>query len=116
MRVGEEPAIVAAAYINSYGKPEATKMYDIDSTIVSVDRQVSANGGTLGAIGKLKIDSPAETYAFDVQTNDAMENMAWLVNGNMLYSVDLETGAATGVGMIEGLDGDIRDITALPVM
>ena len=51
-----------------------------------------------------------------MQTNDAMENMAWLVNGNMLYSVDLETGAATGVGMIEGFEGDIRDITVLPVM
>ena len=30
MHVGEAPAIVAAAYINSYGKPEATKMYDIE--------------------------------------------------------------------------------------
>jgi hypothetical protein len=116
MHVGEEPAIVAAAYINSFGKPEATKMYDIDSTIVAVIQQVSPNDGTLGAIGKLGIDSPADTYAFDVQTNDAMENMAWLVNGNMLYSVDLETGAATGVGMIEGVDGDIRDITILPAM
>lgn len=116
MHVGEEPAIMAAAYINSYGKPEATKMYDIDSTIVAVIQQVSPNDGTLGAIGKLDIDSPSETYAFDVQTNAEMENMAWLVNGNMLYSVDLETGAATGTGMIEGVDSDIRDITILPAM
>ena len=107
MHVGEETAIVAAAYINSYGKPEATKMYDIDATIVAVIQQVSPNDGTLGAIGKLGIDDPADTYAFDVQTNEAMENMAWLVNGNMLYSVDLETGAATGVGMIEGVDGGV---------
>ncbi|MGY9046163.1 hypothetical protein P775_09115 [Puniceibacterium antarcticum] len=116
MHVGEAPAIVAAAYINSYGKPETTKMFDIDSTIVAVIQQVSPNDGTLGAIGKLGIDSPADTYAFDVQTTAEMENMAWLVNGNMLYSVDLDSGAATGVGMIEGIDGQIRDITVLPAM
>jgi len=116
MHVGEQPAIVAAAYINSYGKPEATKMYDIDATIVAVIQQVSPNDGTLGAIGKLGIDSPSDTYAFDVQTTEAMDNMAWLVNGNMLYSVDLDSGAATGVGMIEGVAGDIRDITILPAM
>ncbi len=116
MHVGEATAIVAAAYINSYGKPEKTKMFDIDSTIVAVIQQVSPNDGTLGAIGKLGIEAPAANYAFDVQTNAEMENMAWLVNGNMLYSVDLETGKATGAGEIKGLEGEIRDITILPAM
>ena len=32
MHAGEAPAIVAAAYINSYGKPETTAMFDIDAT------------------------------------------------------------------------------------
>jgi hypothetical protein len=116
MHVGEETAIVAAAYINSYGKPEATKMFDIDSTIVAVIQQTSPNDGTLGAIGKLGIETPADTYAFDVQTTAEMENMAWLVNGNTLYAVDLESGKATASGMIEGVDGEIRDITILPAM
>jgi len=114
MHVGETPAISAAAYINSYGKPESTAMFDIDSTIVAVIQQVSPNDGTLGAIGKLGIDAPEANYAFDIQTTDAMENTGWLVNGATLYSVDLETGAATAVGMIEGVDGMIRDITILP--
>ncbi|WP_119837747.1 DUF4394 domain-containing protein [Pseudooceanicola algae] len=116
MHVGEMPAIAAAAYINSHGKPESTAMFDIDSTIVAVIQQVSPNDGTLGAIGKLGIKDPADTYAFDIQTTEAMENTGWLVNGMTLYSVDLETGAATEVGAIEGVDGAIRDITILPAM
>nr|WP_205648528.1 DUF4394 domain-containing protein [Acuticoccus kandeliae] len=116
MHAGEEPAIVAAAYINSFGKPDSTAMYDIDSTIVALIRQTSPNDGTLAAIGKLGIDNPADAYAFDVQTTEDMTNTAWLVNGNTLYSIDLETGAATSVGMIEGVDGEVRDITILPAM
>lgn len=116
MHVGEKTAIVAAAYINSYGKPDSTSMFDIDSTIVAVIQQVSPNDGTLSAIGKLGIDDPAAEYAFDVATDSEGNNMPWLVNGNMLYSVDLETGAATGKGMIEGVEGTIRDITIMPAM
>jgi hypothetical protein len=116
MHVGETPAIAAAAYINSYGKPESTAMFDIDTTIVAVIQQVSPNDGTLGAIGKLGIDAPEANYAFDIQTTEGMENMAWLVNGTTLYSVYLETGKATEAGMIEGVDGMIRDIAILPAM
>lgn len=116
MHVGEMPAIAAAAYINSYGKPDSTAMFDIDSTIVAVIQQVSPNDGTLGAIGKLGLDAPATAYAFDIQTTADMENMAWLINDNTLYSVDLETGAATEAGVIEGVDGMIRDVAILPTM
>jgi len=116
MHVGERPAIAAAAYINSYGKPEKTAMFDIDATIVAVIQQVSPNDGTLSAIGKLGIDTPQDSYAFDIQTTEAMDNMAWLVNGMTLYSVDLTTGKAIETGMIEGLDAPIRDIAILPVM
>lgn len=116
MHVGETPMIAAAAYINSYGKPEKTAMFDIDSTIVAVIQQVSPNDGTLSAIGKLKIDAPAANYAFDVQTTAAMENWGWLVNGSTLYSVNLETGMATATGTLDGVEGEIRDIAILPAM
>ncbi len=56
MHEGETPAIVAAAYINSIGKPEATAMFDIDATIVALIQQVSPNDGTLKAIGKLGVE------------------------------------------------------------
>lgn len=116
MHAGEAPAIVAAAYINSFGKPEKTAMYDIDSTIVAVIQQTSPNDGTLAAIGKLGIDQPGDTYAFDIATDADMTNTAWLVTGGMLYEVDLKSGKATGKGTIEGAGGAIRDVTILPAM
>lgn len=113
MHTGEKPAIAAAAYTNSYGKPAKTAMYDIDATIVALIQQVSPNDGTLAAVGKLGIDA-AQTYALDIQTNAQGRNTAWLAAGDMLYTVDLETGKATGVGVIGGLPGALTDIAVMP--
>jgi hypothetical protein len=112
MHAGETPAIVAAAYINSYGKPEATAMYDIDATIVALIQQAPPNDGVLKAIGKLGIEGTAN-YAFDVATTSEMANTAYLVAGATLYTVALDSGAATAVGEISGTDA-IRDIAILP--
>jgi hypothetical protein len=111
MHEGETPAIVAAAYINSIGKPEATAMYDIDATIAALVQQVSPNDGTLGAIGELGVEG--SSYAFDIAATEALENTAYLVVDNVLHTVDLESGAATEVGAIEGVDGMISDIAIL---
>jgi hypothetical protein len=111
MHEGETPAIVAAAYINSIGKPEATAMYDIDATIAALVQQVSPNDGTLGAIGELGVEG--SSYAYDIAATEALENTAYLVVDNVLHTVDLESGAATEVGAIEGVDGMISDIAIL---
>lgn len=116
MHKGETPNIVAAAYTNSFGKPEKTAMYNIDATIVALIQQTKPNDGTLKAIGKLGIDNPASNYAFDIHTDEAGKNTAWLVNGNSLYTVNLETGAATKSGDISGVDGQLRAIAILPAM
>jgi hypothetical protein len=116
MHKGEAPNIVAAAYINSHGKPEKTGMYNIDATIGALIKQTKPNDGTLAAIGKLGIDGAAPTFAFDVQTTADGTNTAWLANGTKLYTVNLETGAATAAGEVTGATGAIRDITVLPAM
>ena len=116
MHKGEEPNIVAAAYINSYGKPEKTAMYDIDATIGGLIQQTKPNDGTLKAIGKLGAEGMPATYAFDVQTTADGENTAWLVTGTALHTVDIETGKATKTADITGANGDIRDIAVLPAM
>lgn len=111
MHAGEPPAIAAAAYVNSFGQPDATAMYDIDSTIVALIQQVSPNDGTLAAIGKLGID-PSETYAFDIATDAAGTNTAWLVAGGALHTVSLEDGRVQESREIAGADGAVlRDIT-----
>lgn len=116
MHKGETPNIVAAAYINSYGKPEKTAMYNIDATIGGLIQQTKPNDGTLKAIGKLGVEGTPATYALDVQTTEDGTNTVWLVTGKTLHTVDLETGKATKAADITGVDGDIRDITVLPAM
>lgn len=112
MHAGETPAIVAAAYINSVGKPEATAMFDIDATIVALIQQAPPNDGVLKAIGKLNVEG-GSAYAFDIAATEALDNTAYLVVDNVLHTVDLESGSATEVGAIEGVDGMISDIAIL---
>jgi len=108
-----KPMVVATAYINSIGKPEATAMYDIDAGLGALLRQTKPNDGTLATIGMLGIDG-ADAFAFDIQAKAVDDNTAWLAAGNALYTIDLKTGAATKVGDITGLDGSLRDIAVLP--
>jgi len=116
MHKGETPNVVAASYINSIGKPEKTAMYNIDATIGALIQQTKPNDGTLKAIGKLGIKAMPATYAFDIQGTDGGQNTAYLVASKILYTVDLATGAATEVGAVEGLTGEVRDIAILPAM
>ncbi len=116
MHKGETPNIVAAGYTNSIGKPEKTAMYTIDATIGALIHQTKPNDGTLKAIGKLGIKEAPTTYAFDIQGMDSGQNTAYLVASKTLYTVNLETGAATEVGAITDLDNEVRDIAVLPAM
>ncbi|WP_159946594.1 DUF4394 domain-containing protein [Rhizobium sp. 18065] len=116
MHKGEAPNTVAAAYTNSMGKPEKTAMYNIDATIGALIQQTKPNDGTLKAIGKLGIEGMPKTYAFDIQATGEGKNTAWLVADNSLYTVNLETGAATKAGMLAGVDMPVRAITVMPVM
>ncbi|MBP1875580.1 hypothetical protein LPJGGPFB_01549 [Ensifer adhaerens] len=116
MHKGETPNIVAAAYTNSIGKPEKTAMYNIDATIGALIQQTKPNDGTLKAIGKLGLADKPATYAFDIQGMEDGKNTAYLAAGKILYTVNLETGAATEVGAIAGLEDDVRDIAVLPAM
>lgn len=106
------PNIVATAYTNSIGSPEATAMYDIDWDLWALIRQTAPNDGTLATIGSLGID-PADSIAFDIHADAVDSNTAYLVAGMTLYTVDLETGAATEWGVIEGLDSPLRDLAVL---
>ena len=112
MHKGEKPNVVAAAYTNSFGKPDKTALYDIDATIGALVHQTKPNDGALKAIGKLGIDK-AKSYAFDIHTTADGKNTAWLVADDTLYTVALDTGKATMVGQIAGTKGVIRDIAVL---
>lgn len=108
------PNVVATAYINSFGKPEKTAMYDI-SADGNFIQQTAPNDGTLKTIGSLGIDG-ADMFAFDVQTTEDGTNTAWLAAGGAIYTVNMETGAAEKKADISGGDAALRDIAILPAM
>ncbi len=110
---GATPGVVAVAYTNSFQKPEATAMYDIDATLGALLQQTAPNDGTLATIGELGVEGTAP-YAFDIHSSDGSENTAWLVTGGTVYTVDLESGAATEAGPLEGVDGEVRDVSFMP--
>ena len=109
------PMVVAVAYTNSVGKPEATKMYDLDSGLGALLQQTAPNDGTLATRGELGIEG-GDTHAFDIHAAAVDQNMAYLVTDGTLYTVDLETGAGTEAGAISDLEGDMRDIAVMSAM
>ena len=77
--------------------------------------------GVGGADERVERDRPifgikADTVAFDIWSDGAGKNEAWLMADGTLYSVDLATGKATSVGKIAGVTGAVRKITMLPKM
>ncbi|MBX3577350.1 MAG: DUF4394 domain-containing protein [Rhizobiaceae bacterium] len=105
----EQPNIVATAYLNSFGKPEKTAMYDIDGRGWFI-QQTKPNDGTLKTIGELGIPL-GEAVAFDIQTTADGVNTAWLATGGALYRVNIETGAAEMAA--DGVDTGLRDLAIL---
>ena len=114
MHKGEKPNVVAGAYTNSFKGTKETALYDIDATIGALLRQAPPNDGVLNAVGKLGIKF--ETAAFDIWSDGAGKNEAWLMAGDTLYGVDLATGKATAAAKISGAKGPVRDIAILPLM
>ena len=110
---GTAPMIVAVGYINSFGKPEATAMYDIDASLGALIRQTAPNDGTLATIGDLGV-TPNGPLSFDVAGSAEGVNTAWLGTGDALHTVDLGTGKVIESWTVSGLDGMIRDLTIMP--
>jgi len=107
------PMIVAVGYINSFGMPESTAMYDLDAGLNALIRQTAPNDGTLATIGDLGV-TPNGPLSFDVAGSAQGTNTAWLGTGDALHTVDLETGAIIESWALNGLDGMIRDLTIIP--
>jgi DNA-binding beta-propeller fold protein YncE len=110
---GKTPKIVAGAYTNSMKGAKETTLYDVDAT-GSILRQAPPNEGVLNTVGQLGMK--AEDAAFDVVSMDGGQNEGWLMSGDTLHKVDLQTGKGTPVGKIAGVSGNVRDIAVLPKM
>lgn len=111
MHKGEKPNIVAGAYTNSVKGAKETALFNIDATIGALVKQAPPNDGILGAVGKLGIKPT--TVAFDIWSDGAGKNEAWLMADGTLYSVDLATGKATEAAKITGVTGTVKDIAIM---
>lgn len=112
-QMDRKPNVVAGAYTNSYAGTKATQLFNIDAAGWLV-LQDPPNDGVLNPVGELRI--AADEVAFDILSDGQGGNEAWLVSGGKVYSVNLESGAATEAGAIEGANAAIRDIAIMPTM
>jgi hypothetical protein len=109
---GTAPRVVAGAYTNSYAGTEETALYDIDAATKALVSQAPPNDGVLNTIAVFA--TPADVTAFDIESDGAGGNRAWIVAGTALHGLDLATGAVGDAMAIEGLTGPVRDIAVLP--
>ena len=111
MHKGEKPNVIGGAYTNSVKGTKETALFNIDGTIGALVKQAPPNDGVLGAVGKLGIKPT--TVAFDIWSDGAGKNEAWLMADGTLYSVDLVTGKATEAAKITGVTGTVTDIAIM---
>jgi hypothetical protein len=106
VNAGVNPNITASAYTNSFAGATSTALYNIDTLLNTLVLQNPPNDGTLVTVGELGVDFGL-AGGFDIVSSPDGTNQAFAVSDAILYSIDLETGAATKLGMIgqePGLD------------
>ena len=95
---GVTTSITASAYTNSFAGSTATTLYGIDSTTDRLFTQNPPNAGTQNLVGSLNVDFAANN-GFDIVGSNGV-NIAYAASGSSLYTIDLNTGAATLVGAV----------------
>lgn len=118
--VGANPLISQVAYTNNVAGALVTTLYGIDATldilvrIGGVDGSPSPNGGLLTTIGSLGIDI-SDFGGFDI---DGATGTAYLVSRvnsvSNLYTINLNTGAATLVGAVGSGTPNYNGLSVLP--
>lgn len=109
------PMVGGTAYSNSFGRPESTMMFNIDTATGALLRQTAPNDGDNATIGTTGVmfEGPV---AFDIVTDAEGNNTAWLSANGALHTISLEDGSITGSWEIEGLDVTLRDLTVMASM
>ena len=110
---GVNPNITAAAYTNSFDGTTATQLYDIDTLLNDLVLQDPPNDGTLVTVGDLGIDFDT-LGGFEIVSFVEGDNTAYAVSNTALYSIDLNTGAASSLGAVGSLESlNLQGLTAV---
>jgi hypothetical protein len=114
--------IVASAYTNNFAGATSTTLYNIDSWNNQLTIQNPPNDGTQVVVGALGHNISA-LAGMDIITVNGVNHAFGAFQtvggtGSGLYSIDLNTGAATQIGMIGVSQSNealaIRDIAVVP--
>jgi hypothetical protein len=120
---GDTPAVVNAAYTNSFAGAASTTLYNLEAGNDILTRQAPPNDGKLNTIGPLGFDlvTSGGFTGFDISGASGRAYLTGnsLVGGgltaNSLYQVNLATGAASLLGAVSGVNGTFRDVAIAPV-
>jgi hypothetical protein len=103
---GVSPQVSAIAYTNNFAGTPTTTLFGIDPKLGVLVRQGSADGSpvspntgslfTVGSLGTTLGTNPG----FDIFTDTALTNTAYVSSGSTLYTLNLTTGAAIALGNI----------------
>ncbi len=96
---GINPNITAAAYTNSFEGTTSTQLYNIDTLLNTLVLQNPPNDGILTTVGELGLDFDT-LGGFDILSDPDAGNVAFAVSNNTFYSIDLDSGNATEIGML----------------
>lgn len=106
--------VAAAGYTNNFAGATATTLYVIDSAsgqllIQGLVNPPGPNGGVLTPVGSLGLGTNlSNQIGFDITAGNA----AFASVGNLLFSINLATGAASPLGAVGG--PALRDIAVAP--
>jgi Domain of unknown function (DUF4394) len=111
----QNPNVVGAAYTNNVSGTTSTSLYGIDSNLDILVVQNPPNAGVLNTVGSLGVDTGAQV-GFDIaaRTGVAFASLtAPAAISSQLYTINLNSGAATLLGTIGGA-ATVRDIAVVP--
>ncbi len=109
--VGQDPAIVGAAYTNNVTGTTSTTLYVLDAATNSLAIQNPPNAGVLTPVGPLGVDVTAST-GFDITRGGTAYVAITAPNGTTtLGTIDLTSGQMRPIGTI-GVTGGIRGLAA----
>jgi len=110
---GKRPQITAAAYSHDVPGAADTKLFVIDAERDVLALQDPPNDGILATVGPLGVDF-GPLGGFDIWTDPAGQDHPWAASGEVVYAVDLGTGAARAIGTIAGAEAGVVSLAAVP--
>lgn len=98
--------VVEVAYTNNFSSACRTTVYYIDTTDDRLLTSANASGGVLTTVGPLTVNAGIAGFDIATAADGTQSAIAALSVGNVtsLYTIDLNTGAATLVAGIGGLN------------